>query len=81
LIFIDGFMNGTSIREIGLPVLIIEGAQDERVPMQAARQFAAEVGNLGTYVELEGDHFLIIKQPEEVQRAVAEWLEEQESRE
>lgn len=80
LIFIDGFMNGTSIREIGLPVLIIEGAQDERVPVQAARQFAEEVGDLGTYVELEGDHFLIIKQPEEVQRAVAEWLEEQESR-
>jgi pimeloyl-ACP methyl ester carboxylesterase len=80
LIFIDGFMDGASIREIGLPVLILEGAQDERVPVQAARQFAAEVGDIGTYVELEGDHFLIIKQPEEVQRAVAKWLEEQESR-
>lgn len=80
LIFIDGFIDGTSIREAGLPVLIIEGAQDERVPVQAARQFAEEVGDLGTYVELEGDHFLIIKQPGEVQRAIEEWLEEQESR-
>jgi pimeloyl-ACP methyl ester carboxylesterase len=81
LIFIDGFMNGTNVREIGLPVLIIEGAQDERVGVATARQFSAEVGDIGTYVEVEGDHFLIIKQPEEVQRAVAEWLEEQESRE
>lgn len=79
LIFIDGFMNGASIRDIGLPVLIIEGAQDERVPVQAARQFAEEVGDLGTYVELEGDHFLIIKQPKAVQDAIAGWLERQES--
>ncbi len=80
LIFIDGFIDGASIREVGLPVLIIEGTQDERVPVSMARQFAEEVGELGTYVELEGDHFLIIKQPEEVQGAIAGWLEEQESR-
>lgn len=80
LIFIDGFIHGMSIREVGLPVLIIEGAQDERVPVMTAREFASEVGNLGTYVELQGDHFLIIKQPEEVQRAIAGWLEVQESR-
>ena len=79
LIFIDGFVNGTSIRELGLPVLIIEGAQDERVGVMAARQFAAEVGDLGTYAELEGDHFLIMKQPEAVQLAITQWLEEQES--
>lgn len=78
LIFIDGFINGPSIRDVGLPVLIIEGAQDERVPVSTARQFAAEVGDLGTYVELEGDHFLIMKQPESVQYAIAEWLREQQ---
>jgi hypothetical protein len=79
LIFIDGFMNGTSVRELGLPVLIIEGAQDERVGVTIARQFAADVGDLGTYAELDGDHFLIIKQPEQVQSAIVNWLEEQES--
>ena len=79
LFFIDGFTNGTSIREVGLPVLILEGAQDERVPVTAARQFALDVGDLGTYVELEGDHFLIMKRPDLVQNEIVKWLEQQET--
>ena len=79
LILIDGFTNGTDVREVGLPVLIIEGLQDERVPVEAARQFALEVGDLGTYVELEGDHFLIMKHPDLVQNEIMEWLEQQET--
>ncbi|MGE5464618.1 MAG: alpha/beta hydrolase family protein [Syntrophothermus sp.] len=75
LIFIDGFMNGSSVRELGLPVLIIQGSQDERVPVAAARQFANEVGALGTYIELESDHFVIIKQPDRVQNELSNWLE------
>jgi hypothetical protein len=61
LIFIDGIDNGTDIRETGLPVLILQGAQDERVPAAHSRQIAEEIGDLGTYVELMGDHFLIMK--------------------
>src|SRR5215212_7505752 len=53
LIFIDGFVNGVSIRELGLPVLIIQGVQDERVSVEAARQFAEEIGDLGTYAEVD----------------------------
>jgi pimeloyl-ACP methyl ester carboxylesterase len=79
LFFIDGFTNGTEIREVGLPVLIIEGAQDERVPVAAARQFALEVGDLGTYAEIKGDHFLIMKQPAAVQREIESWLARQEA--
>jgi pimeloyl-ACP methyl ester carboxylesterase len=77
LIFMDGFVDGPDIRELNLPVLVIEGTQDERVPLQSARQFAAEVGDLATYVEIESDHFLIIKQPERVQNTIATWLEHQ----
>ncbi len=77
LIFIDGIANGASIREAGLPVLIIQAAQDERVPVEGVRQIAKVIGDLGTYVELEGDHFIIMKQPELVQNAVADWLEKQ----
>ena len=77
LIFIDGFINGTNIKELGLPVLIIEGTQDERVPVEAARQFATEVGDSGTYVEIDSDHFLIMKQPELVQNTITKWLENQ----
>jgi pimeloyl-ACP methyl ester carboxylesterase len=75
LIFIDGFSDGKNIRDVGLPVLIIEGAQDERVPVTFARQFAAEVGDLATYAEVEGDHFLIMKHPDLVQNEIEKWLE------
>jgi len=75
LIFIDGFMNGDDVREMGLPVLIIEGTQDERVPVEAARQFVTEVGELGTYIEINSDHFLIMKEPGLIQNAIATWLE------
>ncbi|SRR6266498_16374 len=78
LILIDGFDNGAGIRELGLPVLILEGLQDERIPPTYARQVAEEIGNLGTYVELNGDHFLIMKQPAAVQNAITKWLETQE---
>ena len=79
LILIDGFDNGVGIRELGLPVLILEGLQDQRIAPELARQAAAEIGHLGTYVEMTGDHFLIMKQPRLVQNAIANWLERQES--
>jgi pimeloyl-ACP methyl ester carboxylesterase len=78
LILIDGFDNGTGIRDLGLPVLILEGLQDERIPPAYARQVEAEIGDLGTYVEMNGDHFLIMKQPASVQNALAKWLKTQE---
>jgi pimeloyl-ACP methyl ester carboxylesterase len=78
LILIDGFDNGTGIRELGLPVLLLEGVQDERIPPVYARQVAEEIGDLGTYVELEGDHFLIMKQYASVQNALAKWLKMQD---
>jgi pimeloyl-ACP methyl ester carboxylesterase len=77
LFFIDGFMNGAGIRDLDLPVLIIEGSQDERVPPAIAHEFAAEVGDLGTYMEIVSDHFLIIKQPRQVQNAITTWLTQQ----
>jgi pimeloyl-ACP methyl ester carboxylesterase len=77
LIFIDGFMNGTQVKELGLPTLIIEGTEDERVPVEAALQFVNDVGDLGTHVEINSDHFLIIKEPAMAQRAIATWLKNQ----
>jgi len=81
LILIDGFDNSAGIRELGLPVLILEGLQDERIPPTYARQIVEEIGDLGTYVEVNGDHFLIMKQPSLVQNAILKWLEKYESRE
>ena len=80
LIFINGIHNGAGIRETGLPVLIIQGSQDERMLAEQASRVAEEIGDLGTYIELNGDHFLIMKQPKLVQDAIAQWLEKLEQR-
>ena len=80
LIFIDGFADGAGVRELGLPVLVVQGLQDERIPAAGARQFAQELGDLATYVEMDGDHFLIMKGPKSVQFAIANWLETLETR-
>jgi pimeloyl-ACP methyl ester carboxylesterase len=60
-------------------VLIIQGIQDERVPVGGARQVAEILGDRASYVEVEGDHFMIIKQPARVQDALAGWLESREA--
>jgi pimeloyl-ACP methyl ester carboxylesterase len=80
LILIDGIDNGAGLRETGLTVLVLQGLQDERIPAIYAHGIAEEIGGLGTYVEVSGDHFLIMKQPDLVQNAIADWLEEQEAK-
>ena len=42
------------------------------------RKIAQDLGQQATYVELEGDHFMIIKQPGPVRDALTRWLQEQE---
>ena len=70
---------GWSLLISQLPLLVIEGIQDERISVEYARQFVAEVGEQVTYVELDADHFLIMKQPKAVQEALNAWLVERES--
>jgi alpha/beta superfamily hydrolase len=79
LFFIDGITDGAGIRETGLPVLIIQSIQDERVPVTGTRSIAETIGNSGTYVELDGDHFIIMKRPGLVQNAIVKWLERLEA--
>jgi pimeloyl-ACP methyl ester carboxylesterase len=75
LIFIDGIFDGASIKETNLPVLVIQGTQDERIPFDGVRQVVEVIGDSVTYVELDADHFLIMKQPRRVQYAIIRWLE------
>lgn len=77
LILIDGMTNAPDLRNMGIPILLIQGTQDERMPAASARQIAEEIGSLVTYIEIDSDHFLIMKQPELVQNAIAAWLENQ----
>jgi pimeloyl-ACP methyl ester carboxylesterase len=75
LIFIDGIFDGKSIRDANLPVLVIQGTQDERIRVESVRPVVEDIGDQATYVELDADHFLIMKQPSRVQYAIANWLE------
>lgn len=78
LIFIDGIFDGKSVRDANLPVLIIQGTQDERIPVESVRPVVEDIGDLATYAELDADHFLIMKQSSRVQYAIATWLEKLE---
>lgn len=77
LLLIAGVANVTEIKKTDLPVLVIQGTQDERMPVTAARQFVKELGNLATYSEIESDHFLIMKQSSLVQEAIRSWVIDQ----
>jgi len=75
LFFISGISNGAALGALGLPILILQDSRDERVPAAVSRQAAAAIGPQATYVEIEGDHFLIMKRPDPVQAAIRAWLE------
>ena len=64
-----------------LPVLVVQGKSDERIPAWVSERYAAAAGAASTYLLLEGDHFVLLKQADHVQRAIADWIILQEARE
>lgn len=77
LFFVAGIREAAAVRKTGLPVLVIQGSRDERMTPDYVRASAQEIGANARYVELEADHFLILKQSAEVQRVLGTWLREQ----
>lgn len=61
-------------RDSGLPVLVISGTQDERMPIDLMRAYADRMGSNATFVEFEADHFMLAKQNEAVRAAIESWL-------
>jgi pimeloyl-ACP methyl ester carboxylesterase len=78
LFFINGIQGGAQIQQTGQPVLIVQGTQDTRVPAGMVRKIAQDLGTQATFVEVESDHFMIMKQPGLVQDVLTRWLQEQE---
>jgi len=62
-----------------LPVLVVQGKDDERIPRSVVEQYVAAVGASGTYLLLEGDHFVLLRQADQVQGAIADWVIQQEA--
>jgi predicted esterase len=62
-----------------LPVLVVQGDADERIPRSMVEQYVAAAGASDTYLLLKGDHFVLLKQSDQVQRAIVNWLVQQEA--
>jgi len=62
-----------------LPVLLMQGKNDERMPMWVAERYAAAARATSTYLLLEGDHFVLLRQADRVQAAIADWITLQEA--
>jgi pimeloyl-ACP methyl ester carboxylesterase len=63
----------------GLPALVVQGKNDERIPAGMVERYVAAAGSKATYLPLEGDHFVLLKQADQVQEAIAGWLVQQEN--
>ena len=72
LILISGADPGAD--QVGLPVLVIHAVGDQRIPVASARRYAEHAGELGTYLEYKGDHFLLAKRADEVIPEIQTWL-------
>ena len=76
LILISGADPNAAITE--LPVLVLHGKYDERIPVSIMERYASAAGPTATYHLLEGDHFLLLKQVDQVQEVIIDWLRQQE---
>jgi hypothetical protein len=72
LILISGADPNATITE--LPVLVLHGKYDERIPVSVMEQYASAAGPSATYHLFEGDHFLLLKEADQVQKAMVDWL-------
>jgi hypothetical protein len=76
LILISGADPGATITE--LPVLVVHGKYDERIPVALMERYAAVGRQNVTYHPFEGDHFVLLKQANQVQSVIGDWLSQQE---
>ena len=76
LILISGADPNAAITE--LPVLVLHGKYDERIPVSIMERYASAAGPNATYHLFEGDHFLLLKQVDQVQEVIIDWLRQQE---
>ncbi len=76
LILISGADAGA--RSTDLPLLLVQGTHDERMPAALARQLARQAGERATYHELDGDHFVLAKRHAEARTIIGNWLRQQE---
>ena len=63
-----------------LPVLLLHGKYDERIPVSLMERYVSAAGSKATYFLFESDHFLLLKQADQVQEVMINWLSQQEEK-
>jgi pimeloyl-ACP methyl ester carboxylesterase len=76
LILVSGADPAAPIAE--LPVLLLHGKDDQRIPVTVMERYAAAAGSNATYRVFDGDHFLLLKEAGRVRETMIDWLHEQE---
>lgn len=64
-------------QDSGLPVLVLAGSNDERMPADMLYAYAERMGSEATFFELDSDHFMLAKKAQDVQAEIASWLGQQ----
>lgn len=71
-------ISGASLeaRDSGLPVLVLAGTNDERMPADMLRAYADQLGDKATFVERPADHFMLAKDAANIQNQIALWIQQ-----
>ena len=71
-------LSGASLdaQDSDLPLLILTGSRDERMPLEMIRAYGDRMGEQATFVELDSDHFMLVKRFDEVRQEIDSWLRE-----
>jgi pimeloyl-ACP methyl ester carboxylesterase len=77
LVLISGVDSDADLSD--LPTLIVQGRDDERMPAALAQAFVQRVGTQATYVELPGDHFVLVERADELRQRITAWFERVEA--
>ncbi len=60
-----------------LPILVLAGSHDERMPAEMLSGYTNRMGTEATFVEFQSDHFMLAKDEPEIQQTIASWLQQQ----
>jgi predicted esterase len=66
--------------QVSVPIIVISGTRDDRVPIDYVRKNAATLGRLGGRIELkewDDNHFLMFRQRQKLTETLAAWMEAQ----
>jgi predicted esterase len=78
LILISGADPSATMTE--LPVLVLYGKYDGRIPVSLMERYVSVAGPNATYSLFESDHFLLLKQADQVQEVIVNWLSQHDAK-